>query len=243
MPKALVEWTVQPHGAIEKLSPRVWRVEGSLPNMPLKRVMTVARTERGELVVHSAMALEPAAMAEIEAFGEVRFILVPNGFHRLDAPAFAARYPNAKVLCPPGSKARVAQVVRVDGVYADFPADAAVSLHVLDGVGGQEGYVRIDEESGVTLILNDLVFNMPHLPGAQGFMLRYVTASSGGPTISRIGRLFLVKDKARVRAQIEALAATERLTRVIVSHHETIVGTKERSAGEVLRDVARTALG
>lgn len=222
MAKANVEWVVQPHEPIEKLSPRVWRVEGSLAGMPIKRVMTLVRCANGKLVVHNGIALEEAAMAEIASFGEVGWILVPNGFHRLDAPAFAKRFPAAKVLCPPAAKKKVAEVVRVDGTYADFPSDETVSLHVLDGVGEEEGYVRVEDEAGVTLVMNDLVFNMPHVPGVQGFVLKHVTRSTGGPQLTRVSRFFLVKDKAKVRAQLEALAATPKLARVIVSHHRTI---------------------
>lgn len=236
MAKAHTEWTVLSNGPIEKLSPRVWRVEGSLPGMPLRRVMTILRCASGELVVHNAIALEAAAMAELEAWGEVRWILVPNGFHRLDAPAFAKRFPAAKVLCPPGARAKVEEVVQVAGTYADFPRDAAVTLHVLDGVGEQEGYVRVEDEAGVTLVMNDLVFNMPHVPGVQGFVLKHVTRSTGGPQLTRVSRFFLVKDAARVRAQLETLAATPRLRRVIVSHHQTI----EDDPAGVLRRVAAT---
>lgn len=236
MPKANTTWTILPHEPLQKLSPRVWRVEGSLDGIPLKRVMTVVRCASGKLVIHNAIAIEESAMAEITAWGEVGFILVPNGFHRLDAPAFATRFPNAKVLCPPGSRKKVEEVVAVHGTYADFPSDAAVSLHVLEGVGEQEGYVRVEDESGVTLVMNDLVFNMPHVPGAQGFVLKHVTRSTGGPQLTRVSRFFLVKDKAKVRAQLEQLAATPKLARVIVSHHQTI----DVDPAGVLRAIAAT---
>ncbi len=238
MAKAHTEWTILPHGPIEKLSPRVWRVEGSLSGMPLKRVMTVVRCASGKLVVHNGIAVEPAAMAEIEAWGEVGWIVVPNGFHRLDAPAFAKRFPRAQVLCPPGARTKVEEVVSVSGTYADFPRDEAVRLNVLEGVGEQEGYVAVEDEDGVTLVMNDLVFNMPHVPGVQGFVLKHVTRSTGGPQLTRVSRFFLVKDAARVRTELERLAAIPGLVRVIVSHHEAIETTRERGVADVLRSVA-----
>jgi hypothetical protein len=230
------EWKVIGHRPIETLSSRVWRVEGDLPNMPLKRVMTIVKRADGRLIVHNAIALEDAAMREIEAWGPIAFLLVPNGYHRLDAPAFHARYPSARVLAPPGSRAKVAEVVPDVGVYAEMPPDDAVSLGVLEGVGEAEGFVRVEDESGVTLVLNDAVFNMPHLPGMQGFVLKHVTCSSGSPRVSRVGRFFLVKDKAAFVAQLHRLADTPKLARVIVSHHETIT---ERP-GEALRAAAAT---
>jgi hypothetical protein len=236
MPKANTSWTASGHRPIEKLSSRVWRVEGDLPNMPLKRVMTIVRRSDGRLIVHSAIALEEGAMKEIEAWGPISFVLVPNGYHRLDAPAFHARYPDARVLCPPGSRALVAEVVPEVGLYAELPPDPAVSIGILDGVGEAEGFLRVEDESGVTLILNDAVFNMPHQPGVSGFVLRHFTASTGGPRVSRVARFFVVKDKAAFAAHLRRLADTPGLRRVVVSHHETI---EERPA-DALRAAAAT---
>jgi hypothetical protein len=67
--KANDAWKVLPHGPIEQLEPNLWRVEGSLPNMPLKRVMAIARTTAGELVIYNPIALEAAEMAQLEALG------------------------------------------------------------------------------------------------------------------------------------------------------------------------------
>jgi FAD/FMN-containing dehydrogenase len=97
MAKAHTSWQVLPHGPIERLTENLWRVEGTLENMALKRVMTIARGTDGKLVVHSAIALNNDSMRAIDAFGDVAAIIVPNGYHRLDALVFAQRYPHAKV--------------------------------------------------------------------------------------------------------------------------------------------------
>lgn len=235
-PKAHTEWTVLPHGAIERLSERVWRVEGTLPSMALARVMTVARRGDGGVVVHNAIALDDAERARLEAWGPVAAIVVPNGYHRLDAPAFHARYPGARVVCPRGCRRRVEQVVPVTGSYEDEPPDAAVALETLDGTAGGEGVMIVRDADGATLVFNDIVFNMPHQPGFTGFVFRHVTASSGGPRISRIARWFLIKDRPALRAHLERLADTPGLRRILVSHHDVI----DREPARVLRDVAAT---
>ncbi|MFO0726842.1 MAG: hypothetical protein U1E65_23860 [Myxococcota bacterium] len=222
MPQFHREWTVLPHDPLERLAPSVWRVSAGLEGAPMKRVMSVLKRADGQLVVHSGIALAPAQMQALEAEGPVGFILVPNGFHRLDAFAFKQRYPNAKVLCPAGSRKKVEAVVAVDGSYADFPPDPRVSLEHCEGTAEQEGLALVKDPGELTLVLNDLVFNMPHGAGLAGFILRHLTASSGGPKISRISRLFLVKDKAKVRGALERLAALPDLKRVIVSHHQVI---------------------
>jgi hypothetical protein len=99
MAKAHTQWTVLPHGGIERLSARLWRLQGTLPTMSMARVMTIARRSDGGLVVHNAIAVEDAVMAEIEAWGPIAAIVVPNGYHRLDAKVFHDRYPAARRSC------------------------------------------------------------------------------------------------------------------------------------------------
>ena len=234
--KAYSQWTVLPHGPIERLSDRLWRVQGSLPTMPLARVMAVARRSDGGLVVHNPIAVDDKTIAEIEAWGPVASIIVPNDWHRLDAKVFHDRYPSARVTCPRGGRTKVEQVVPVTGSYEDEPADAAVSLETLDGTAANEGVMIVRDGEGASLVLNDIVFNMPHLRGVHGFVLRWLTASSGGPRVSRIGRWFVAKDKPALRAHLERLASTPGLRRILVSHHETI----DRDPARVLSDVAAT---
>jgi hypothetical protein len=228
---------VLPHGELERLSENLFRVEAPLvKGPPIVRVMTVARLRSGELIIHSAIALEEAVMKELEALGNVAYIIVPNHWHRLDAARYARRYPKAKVLCPPGSRKKVEQVVRVDGLFADFPGDERVRFELLEGVGEVEGVMIVEEDEGPTLIFTDVLFNMPHQRGVSGFVLRRLTQSSGGPRISRLVRLALIKDRRALRAHLERLAELPRLQRIVVAHHEVI----DREPAEVLRRVAQS---
>ncbi len=222
MAKANTVWRVHPHGAIEKLDDHLWRVEAKLPGMEMKRVMTIGKRADGMLVIHNGIALGEPEMAEIDAWGKVGVIVVPNAFHRLDAKVFADRYPDARVLCPSGAKAKVAQVVKVDGSYEDLPPDGVVELRILDGTKQREGVMVVHAGADTSLVFNDAVFNMPHLPGFTGFILRRVTGSTGGPRVSRIAKMFVVADKPAFRAHIEQLADLPGLRRVVVSHHATI---------------------
>lgn len=236
MPKANDTWRVLPHRPLEKLTENLWRAEGDLDGgPPLKRVMTIAkRASDGSLVVHNGIALDEDAMREIDRWGEVRAIIVPNGYHRLDAKVFADRYPKARVLCPEGARKKVAEVVGVAGNYANFGADEAISFETLDGTNEAEGVMIVRSKDGVTLVFNDAVFNMPHLPGVKGFVLKHMTGSSGGPKITNIVRWFIIKEKAAFRAHLERLAKTPNLARIVVSHHETI----DANAAKVLSAVA-----
>ena len=236
MAKAHDTWKVLPHRPIEVVADNLWRVEGKLENMPLKRVMTIARRSDGQLVVHNAVALDEESMAKIEAWGPVAWLVVPNGFHRLDARIFKDRYPQARVLCPAGATKKVAEVVAVDGNYADFPVAPAVAFETLDGVGEQEGVMIVRSPDGVTLVFNDAVFNMPDVKGFTGWILRNITQSTGGPRISRIVKLFVVKDRRRFREHLLRLADTPALRRMIVSHDRMV----RDDAAAALRAAAAT---
>src|SRR5690242_15232037 len=104
MAKVLETWTVHPHGPIEKVDENLWRVEARFPGAPFSRTMVLARARDGRILVHNAIALDDAEMKEIEAWGKVAFMVVPNGGHRYDAKIFKDRYPDLRVLAPPGSK-------------------------------------------------------------------------------------------------------------------------------------------
>lgn len=235
MPKFHDTWKVLPHGPLERLSERLWRVEGQLES--LKRVMAIAKRADGTLVVHNGIALADAEMSQIDAWGKVDTILVPNGYHRLDAKVFAERYPGARVLCPAGARKRVDQVVKTSGTYEDFGADTNVSLVTLRGTKAREGAMIVHGNETTDLVFNDAIFNMPHGTGFTGFLFRRVTDSTGGPRVSRLLKWLVVSDKAAFRAHLEELAKLPGLKHIVVSHHETITsdpaGTLARVAGAI----------
>lgn len=240
MAKLHQEWTVLPHGPLERLAENLWRVEARLPDMPLKRVMVVARMADGRLLIHNGIALEEPQMQQLEQLGEPAVMVVPNGWHRLDAPAFKGRYPDLRVLCPHGSRKRVEQAVAVDGILDDLEAgdDHTVQLFHLDGLKQREGALQVRSEDGLTLVFNDLIFNLPHGKGIPGLVFRLM-GSTGGPRISRIFRLMAVSDGRALRAHMERLAEIEELRRVIVSHGKMI----DDDPAAVLRSVASTLPG
>ncbi len=235
MAKTHATWKVLPHGPLEKLSDRLWRLEGSLDGIAMKRVMTIARRADGGLAIHNAIALGAAEMAELESWGPVKLLIVPNGFHRLDARVFLDRYPDARVVCPAGARAKVEQVVPVSVTYNEIADDGVMQLQTLDGTKQREGAMIVrGAGDDVSLVFNDAVFNMPHLAGFTGFVLRRIAGSTGGPRVSRLMSLFVISDRAAFRAHLERLAALPGLRRIIVSHHETI----DRDPASVLRAVA-----
>jgi hypothetical protein len=89
----------------------------------------------------------------------------------------------------------------------------------LDGAKQHEGVVEVKSEGGTSLIVNDVINNLPKLGGVMGFML---APTGAGPAVPRIFRWFFVKDKTKFKSGVEQLAATPQLKRVIVSHGKVL---------------------
>jgi len=234
MPKAHATWTVLPHGPLTEIADGVWNVDGTLVDMPLPRRMVVAKLDDGGLIIHNPIALDESEMEKLDALGPVRFILTPNGFHRLDSPGYQQRYPEAKLLCPKGARQKVAEVARVDGSYADFPDDSRVRLEHLEGVRGAEGVMIVAGTDGTTLVFNDAMFNLDHMSGVFGFIYGRLMGNAGQPRVTTVFRLFVLKDKKALRANFERLAELPGLARILVSHGNPIT----EHAAETLRGVA-----
>jgi hypothetical protein len=234
-PPANTEWKVLPHEPIERLAENLWRVQGSLPGMSLKRTMVVVRLADGRLVLHNGIALDDTSMKALEAWGQPAFLIVPNGGHRLDAPAYKARYPQLTVLCPRGSRERVQQVVAVDGTYEDFPADESVRFEMLHGVADAEGAMIVRSSDGETVVLNDVMFNMDRKRDPLGFFFTTLLGSAPGPRVSRLAKLVYVKDKAALKQDLGRYAELPDLARVIVAHEKV-------ESGQAARDALRSAM-
>jgi hypothetical protein len=235
MAAAHQRWTVLPHGPLEQLAENLWRVEAALPDMPLRRVMVVVRLDDGGLLLHNPVALEEPTMKELLALGTPVFMVVPNGWHRLDAAPFKARYPALKVVAPVGARAKVAQVVPVDLAPAEVGAKA-VAFEDVAGARQLETVMRVRSADGHTLVFTDLLFNLPgRFPGLWG-LVYHLMGARPGPRVTWIGRTFMVRDRSAYRAQLERLAVEPELRRVIVAHGTPVL---ER-AGDMLRQAATT---
>ena len=229
------EWKVLPHGPVEEIDDGVLTVEGDLrmPLVRLPRRMTIARLHDGRLVVFSAIALDDAGMAKIEAAGRPAFLVVPNAHHRLDAPAWKRRYPQMQIVAPPGCRERVQQVVPVDTTTPAF-GDAAVDFVTVAGTAENEGALVVRRERGTTLVLNDIVGNIRGARGVGGALLRAMGFAGDVPRVPRLVKRVLIKDPAALRAQLLRWADIGALARIVVSHGEIVVD----DAGGVLRRLA-----
>jgi hypothetical protein len=216
-------WKVEPHGPLVMLDQNLWTVEGTIrmPPGPLSRRMTIARLGRGELVIFSAIALGEAEMAKIEQLGAPAFLVVPNGFHREDAPAWKARYPGLRVIAPAGARAMVEEAVPVDA-SDDVLADAAVQFITVPGTAEAESALLVQDAGGTTLVINDLIGNVQDARGVMRLVLTLMGFAGRRPQVPRMFAARAVKDKPALAGQFRRWAAIPDLRRIVVSHGAVI---------------------
>lgn len=229
-------WTVLPHGPLEKLEPNLWAIEGTLrmPAGELPRRMCIARLGGGQLLLMNGIPLREEAMREVEAFGKPAFLLVPNGYHRLDIAAYKQRYPRLRVLAGEGSRKRIEKKVPVEGSWNDAPRDPDVSVESLGGTKVDEAVVSVRSDGRVSLcFFGDALMNVPRAPGLGGLVFRLL-GSTGRPGVTPIARWFIVGDRAIFREHLLRLARRPGLRRLIPCHG----GIVDDDAAAVLRGIA-----
>lgn len=238
MAKLNREWMVQPHDRPVMVDDGILSVAGTI-EMPLGRFprrTTAIRLASGGTAIWSAMPLDEAGMREIEALGRPRFLIVPNQGHRLDVAAWKARYPDAKVIAPPGAREAVTEAAAVDATQ-DVIGDPAIRFELVDGTKADEFALLVTREGRVTLILNDILSNVRHPEGLGAtIMARLFGFGVKRPRTSWPVRRMFVADGKQVAAQFRRWAALPGLERIVVSHGDVIEDARaaalERAAAD-----------
>jgi len=228
-------WVVQPHGPLVTHSDNLWSVEGTIgmPTGPLSRRMTLARLGNGALVIFSAIALSEDEMRQVERLGRPAYLVVPNAFHREDAPGWKARYPQMRVVTPQGARAAVEELMGVDAC-GDIFDDPSVRFLTVPGTQDAESALLVSSQDGKTLVVNDLIGNVRNARGLMKLALSLMGFAGRKPQVPRMFVARVVKDRTEVAAQFRQWAVVPDLRRIVVSHGDII----ERDAGAVLSGLA-----
>jgi len=227
-------WTVLPHGPLERLEENLFAIEGVVPGIAgLRRRMAIVRRADGGLLFFNAVPVDDEALARIRQLGRPAILVVPQSLHMIDANAFRERL-GVRVYAPAVARAEVAERVAVDGAFEDVPEDPAVSVVPVAGFKTGEGMAVVRSAGRVSLVVADLVLNVPHAPGLPGLVFRILGMTGDRPKLPAPVRLRVLRDRAGLRAQLEELARMPGLTRIVPSHGPVV----ERDPAGVLREIA-----
>ena len=90
---------------MEAFGEGLWLVDGPIVEVAGFRYptrMTVIKLADEGLLICSPVALAPPLQAEVEALGEVRWLVAPNSLHHVFLKDWQGAYPNAQIFAPPG---------------------------------------------------------------------------------------------------------------------------------------------
>jgi hypothetical protein len=207
-------WTVLPHGPLEQLEENLYAIESAVPGIPgLRRRMAIVRRADGGLLFFNGVPVGEDALARIRALGTPAMLVVPQHLHMIDAHAFRDRL-GVRVYAPAATRALVAERVAVDGAG--------------------EGMAVVRSADRVSLVVADLVLNVPNAPGFRGLLFRLLGFTGDRPKLPAPVRLRVLRDPGALRAQLEELARTPGLARIVPSHGAIV----DRDPARALREIA-----
>ncbi|GAA0622768.1 DUF4336 domain-containing protein [Thalassospira tepidiphila] len=162
--------TYAPLDHAKPIAENVWIFDGPVIGfryaglkLPFPTRMTVIRLQSGKLLVHSPIRLNETLKAEVDALGEVAYLIAPNTIHYAGVPDWQKAYPDAKAFCAPGVIKRAKSVgiaVNFDAELADTPEsewDGEIEQVLVRGSYLNEAVFF--HPASKTLILTDLIEN------------------------------------------------------------------------------------
>src|SRR5262249_50373499 len=155
------------------------------------------------------------ALAEVRSLGKPAILIAPSPFHCIDAHAFKERM-GVRVLCPARCAAEVGQRVALDGDYGALPDDPTLRAVTIEGTKTGESVFLLRSGERVTMLMCDVMLNVPNLPGFFGFVWK-VMGFSGGPRSGPVWLKRAVSDRAALKKHLGELAATPGLARLVPS--------------------------
>lgn len=223
--------TIYPHGGPVQLAENVWQVTGSL-KIPVPRNMTVVRSPAGELLLYSVIAMEEGGMAELEALGRPRFMVIPHRRHQMDAPFYAARYPELRILAP--DPTRVPGVSVAGGL--DELRGVGVEAFVLPGNDHEDVVMDIPFGDGRALCVCESLGNVA-MSGLLSLVFRVLGPPGGGFGVARAVRIREIPDRSQLRAWLRSQAERTDVRALLFGHGTPITadvpGALARAATQV----------
>ena len=169
--------------------------------------MALIRLSDGGLFVWSPVALSEGLKAEVEALGEVRYLVAPNSLHHLFLGAWQKAFPSARLYAAPGLRQR-RQDLAFDEDLGDTPVpdwSADIDQVVVRGNAITTEMVFFHRQSA-TLLVTDLIqqFRPGWFTGWRAFVARLDDMTATEPSVPRKFRLAFV-DRSVARAAVRRI--------------------------------------
>jgi hypothetical protein len=177
--------------------------------------------------MHSPIPIDDACAKQVDALGEVRDIVAPNGWHDSFAGAAKARYPSATLWGSPAlRKAKSKLPVNAWLGETEPPwADELRSL-LIEGAPKAEEFVFMHRPSG-TLIVTDLLFQIRYPVNTLTKLVLWMSGTNGGKLAqSRLWRS-VTKDRGAAGRSVQRMLDWD-FKRVVLAHGDFVEGSDAR---------------
>lgn len=200
-----------------------WTQNQSFLGLEIGARMTVIRLDnQGSLLVHSPIALTPLIQSELEAMGQVAYVVAPNKWHHLYVGNFKKAYPQAQFFCAPGLDKKRADF-QFDGVLSDkqnFPWNPTVEHLLVQGAPMFNEVVFFHRESR-TLIMTDTALHICESASLKTKIMFTLLGTFGKFGLSLPEKWLFIKDKPLFNSSMEKISHWD-FDRIIVAHGQTI---------------------
>jgi hypothetical protein len=183
--------------------------------------MTVIRLADGRLLLHSPVALDATLRGQLDAMGNVSFVVAPNRVHHLYAGEVARAYPGARLWVAPGLDRKRPDLVFEAVLGDEAPEEWRGEVDQVFFRGRPyENEVAFFHRASRTLILCDLAFNFGPRAAWPTRLLMKLLRSYGRLAPSKLDPL-LIRDRSAARESLEHILAWD-FDRIIVAHGDVL---------------------
>ncbi len=198
---------------LEKLGDEIWTAEGSdvvaMLGFHYPTRMAVIRLAGGELLIWSPVALTDGLRAEIEALGNVGYLIAPNSLHHLFIADWKRSYPAARIYAAPGLREKRRDIA-FDGELGDasVPEWSGDIEHVIVKGNAITSEAVFFHRTSRTVIFTDLIQQFPAdwFSGWRAVVAKWDLMLGPEPSVPRKFRAAFT-DRRAARACVERILA------------------------------------
>ena len=183
--------------------------------------MTVIRLSSGDLFLHSPVKLDDSLASELEALGDVRYLVAPNKFHHLHLADYISKYPCAQLWGAPGLAKKRGDI--------DFTGELDSASNRL--WPGEIEYVLFEGVPFInevvfyhplsrTVMFTDLIFNYSTNESIGVKVYAWIDGVYGKPDLSRLIK-YMVRDREKARDSIRKILSWD-FDRVSCTHRDIV---------------------
>jgi hypothetical protein len=226
--------------ALEEFGPGIWIGGGPVVtaaggfHYPTR--MTVIRLPGGALFIWSPVALTDQLRAEVEALGQVRYLVAPNALHDSFLGEWRRAYPATRLYAPPGLRQR-RKDLQFDADLQDTPPDewsGEIDQVLMRGNLITTEVVFFHRQSG-TAIFTDLIqhFEPAWFTGWRAVVARLDLMTAAEPEVPRKFRNAFI-DRRAARAALRRILAWP-TQRVLMAHATPVRSDGQAFIGRAFR--------